>query len=68
MDPLAALMRALGTPDVTPELKRTIAEGVSQMAGGHSVSQLAQEENRLLVDLIKLRAQQVKVLAAEAHA
>ena len=68
MDPLVGIMKALGTPDVTPELKRTIAEGVSQMAGGHSVSQLAQEENRLLVDLIKLRAQQAKVLAAEAHA
>ena len=58
----------LGTPDVTPELKKTIAEGVSQMAGGHSVEQLAQEENKLLVDLIKLCAQQAKVLAAEAHA
>ena len=68
MDPLVGIMKTLGTPDVTPELKRTIAEGVSQMAGGHSVSQLAQEENRLLVDLIKLRAQQAKVLAAEAHA
>ena len=68
MDPLVGIMKTLGTPDVTPELKRTIAEGVSQMAGGHSVNQLAQEENRLLVDLIKLRAQQAKVLAAEAHA
>lgn len=68
MDPLAALMKALGTPDFTPELKKTIAEGVSQMAGGHSVEQLAQEENKLLVDLIKLRAQQARALAAEAHA
>ena len=68
MDPLVGLMKALGTPDVTPELKKTIAEGVSQMAGGHSVEQLAQEENRLLVDLIKLRAQQARVLASEAHA
>jgi 3-hydroxyacyl-CoA dehydrogenase len=68
MDPLVGLMKALGTPDVTPELKKTIADGVSQMAGGHSVEQLAQEENRLLVDLIKLRAQQAKALAAEAHA
>jgi len=67
-DPLAALMRALGTPDVTPEPKKTIAEGISQMAGGHSVEQLAQEENKLLVDLIKLRAQRAKVLVAEAHA
>src|ERR1700741_3605556 len=64
----AGLMKALGTPDVTPELKKTIAEGVSQMAGGHSVEQLAQEENKLLAALIKLRAQQARVLASEAHA
>jgi hypothetical protein len=38
------------------------------MVGGHSVEQLAQEENRLLVDLIKLRVQQAKVLMTEAHA
>jgi hypothetical protein len=68
MDPLAGLMKTLGTPNVTPEFKKTIAEGVSQMAGDRSVKQLAQEENRLLVDLIKLRAQQAKALAAEAHA
>jgi hypothetical protein len=68
MDPLVGLMKALGTPDVTPDLKKTIAEGVSQMAGDHSVEQLAQEENKLLVNLIKLRAQQAHVLAAEAHA
>ena len=43
-------------------------EGVSQIAGGHSVEPLPQEGNRLLVDLIKLRAQQANVLVAEAHA
>ena len=62
MDPLAGLMKALGTPDVTPELKKTIAEGVSKMAGDHSVEQLAQEENKVLVDLIKLRTQQGKAV------
>jgi len=36
--------------------QETIAEGVSQMAGGHSGEQLEQEENKLPVDLIKLRA------------
>jgi ribosomal protein L29 len=66
MDPLPGLMKTLGTPGVISELKKTIAEGVSQM--DHSVEQLAQEENRLLVDLIKLRVQQAKVLTTEAHA
>jgi len=68
MDPLVGLMKALGTPDVTQDVKKTIAEGVSQMAGDHSVEQLAQEENKLLVNLIKSRAQQAQVLAAQAHA
>jgi 3-hydroxyacyl-CoA dehydrogenase len=68
MDPLVGLMKALGTPDVTPELKKTIADGVSKIAGDHSVQQLAQEENRVLVELIKLRAQQGKALEEKIHA
>jgi hypothetical protein len=38
-------------------LKRTISEGVLQEAGNRSVEQLAEEENKLLVGLIGLRAQ-----------
>jgi 3-hydroxyacyl-CoA dehydrogenase len=55
MDPLAGLMKALGTPDVTPELKKTIADGVLQIAGNRSVEQLAHEENEKLVGLLNLR-------------
>ena len=57
MDPMAAMFKALGTPEVTPELKQTIAEGVLQEAGDRSVDQLAQEENELLVGLLRLRTQ-----------
>jgi 3-hydroxyacyl-CoA dehydrogenase len=57
MDPMAAMFKALGAPEVTPELKQTIAEGVLQEAGDRSVDQLAQEENELLVGLLRLRAQ-----------
>ena len=60
-------MKALGAADVTPELQKTIAEEVSQVAGGHSIEQLPQDENKLLVDFIKLRAEQAGVLVAEAH-
>jgi 3-hydroxyacyl-CoA dehydrogenase len=56
MDPMAVTIRNLGSPDVTPELKRTITEGVLQEAGNRSVEQLAQKENELLVGLLKLRA------------
>src|SRR5439155_3297948 len=57
MDPLAGMIKVLGTPDITPELKQTIVEGVLGEAGNRSVDQLAQEENKLLVGLIRLRAQ-----------
>jgi 3-hydroxyacyl-CoA dehydrogenase len=56
MDPMAVTIRNLGSPDVTPELKKTITEGVLQEAGNRSVEQLAQKENELLVGLLKLRA------------
>ena len=67
MDPMAALIKTLGTPDVTAELKKTITDGVLQEAGNHSQEQLAQEENELLLGLIRLRAQ-AKVPEAERHA
>ena len=65
MDPMAGLIKTLGTPDVTPELKKTIAEGVLQEAGDHSVDQLAQNENELLVGLLRLRSRQAPRRAVE---
>jgi carnitine 3-dehydrogenase len=55
MDPLAAMIKTVGSPDVTPELKQTIAEGVLREAGSHSVEQLAQAENDVLIGLLRLR-------------
>ena len=68
MDPLAGMIKTLGTPDITPELKQTIAEAVLQEAGNRSVEQLAQEENAVLLGLIRLRAQQAKAADAETGA
>jgi hypothetical protein len=45
--------------DENPELKRAIADGVLQEAGNRSVEQLAREENKLLVGLLRLRAHDV---------
>jgi len=56
MDPMAGMFKVLGNPEITPDLKRTIAEGVLQEAGGRSVEQLAKEENELLIGLLRLRA------------
>jgi 3-hydroxyacyl-CoA dehydrogenase len=57
MDPLAAMIKTLGSPDVTPELKQTIVDGVLHEAGNRSVDQLAQEENQLLIGLLRSRSQ-----------
>jgi len=56
MDPMAGLMKTLGTPNVTPELKQIIADGVLQMAGNRSVEQLAEEENTVLTEFFSDRA------------
>jgi carnitine 3-dehydrogenase len=68
MEGMAAGFKDLGNPDVTPELKKTITEGVLQEAGDRSVEQLAQKENELLVGLIRLRAQQGRARGVEEHA
>jgi 3-hydroxyacyl-CoA dehydrogenase len=56
MGPLTGLMKTLGTPDVTEDLKQSIVDGVLGETGSHSVEQLAQEENEVLVGLLALRA------------
>ncbi len=56
MDPLVAMMKTLGTPEITPQLKQTIVDAVLKEAGGRSVEQLAREENSVLIGLLKLRS------------
>jgi 3-hydroxyacyl-CoA dehydrogenase len=56
MDPLAGMMKTLGTPEITPQLKQTVVDAVLKEAGGRSVEQLAREENSVLIALLKHRA------------
>lgn len=55
MPPLEGMMKALGTPNITPELEQNVINGVMREAAGRPVDQLAQEENRVLIGLLKLR-------------
>ena len=57
MPPLEGMMKALGTPNITPELKQKVVSGVMREAAARSVDQLSQEENRVLIGLLKLREQ-----------
>jgi carnitine 3-dehydrogenase len=56
MDPLAGMMKALGTPNITPELKQKVVDGVMREAGNRSVDELAQAENEVIIELLRLRA------------
>ena len=51
MDPLQGMMKVLGTPNITPQLKQTVIDGVTREAGGRSVEQLARDENRVMIGL-----------------
>src|SRR3984957_8981771 len=56
MEPLAGMMKVLGTPNITPHLKQTIIDGVQREAAGRSVAQLAMKENEVIIGLLRLRA------------
>ena len=56
MGPMETWMKALGTPNITPELKQTVADAVLQIAGNRSVEQLAAEENEVVTGLLSSRA------------
>ena len=56
METLTAMMKTLGNPQVSPELKQAIADGVMREAAGRSVDELAREENEVIIGLLKLRA------------
>src|SRR5205807_5608870 len=65
MEPLAGMMKVLGTPNITPHLKQTIIDGVLREAAGRSVEELAKNENEVLIGLQKLRANGESAPAAE---
>jgi carnitine 3-dehydrogenase len=56
MPPLAGMIKALSTPDVTDALKQSVVDGVTKEAGTRSVDELAKRENDVLVGLLALRA------------
>jgi carnitine 3-dehydrogenase len=56
MEPLTGMMKSLGNPQITPQLKQIIIDGVTRETESRSVDDLAQEENKLIVGYLALRA------------
>ena len=55
-------MRKLEMPDVTPALMQTVIDGVLKEANGQSVEQLAEAENKVVLELLALRAKEGRIL------
>jgi 3-hydroxyacyl-CoA dehydrogenase len=56
MGPMADMWKVLGDPELTPELKRTIVDGVLEEAGDRTVDELAGERDAMLLALQAVRA------------
>lgn len=56
MEGFAGLMRKLEMPEITPTLMQTVIDGVLKEARGQSVDQLAKIENKIVLELLQLRA------------
>jgi 3-hydroxyacyl-CoA dehydrogenase len=58
---LLPVLDSLGTPQITPELKQKVSDGVLEEAGKRSVEQLANGENEQLLGLLRIRTQAAAV-------
>ena len=55
--PVTAWWKALGSPELTPELRQKLIDGVKAEVGSRSIPELAEERDRILLGLLALRAQ-----------
>ncbi|MCP3705581.1 3-hydroxyacyl-CoA dehydrogenase NAD-binding domain-containing protein [Paraburkholderia sp. CNPSo 3274] len=53
--PMTAWWKALGSPELTPNMQQAIIDGARREAAGQSVGDLAAQCERMLLDLLKLR-------------
>jgi carnitine 3-dehydrogenase len=57
MGPMTDFWKVLGNPQLTPQLKQTIVDGVLGEAAGRSVDEITEERDRLLLGLLRVRAE-----------
>lgn len=53
--PITAWWKALGSPELTPELRQKLIDGVNAEVGSRSIQELAEERDRILLGLLALR-------------
>jgi hypothetical protein len=52
---MTAWWHTLGAPELTPEVRTAIIEGIREEAGARSVSELAAHRDKVLLGLLSLR-------------
>lgn len=68
MDPMVRMWRALGNPEMTPELKQRIVDGVLDVANGRSIDELAAQRDAMLFGLQAVRDKHEAPARAPTHA
>ncbi len=53
--PITAWWKALGSPELTPQLRQKLIDGVQAEVGSRSIQELAEERDRVLLGLLALR-------------
>jgi hypothetical protein len=53
--PITAWWKALGSSELTPELRQKLIDGVKAEVGSRSIQELAEERDRVLLGLLALR-------------
>jgi 3-hydroxyacyl-CoA dehydrogenase len=56
--PMTAWWKVLGNPQITPEVRKAVVEGVLNEAGTRSLDALASQRDEVLLGLLKLRAKE----------
>lgn len=54
--PLTAIWKALGSPELTPQVRQKLIDGVHAEAGSRTIDELATQRDEVLLGLLELRA------------
>src|SRR5262249_37989785 len=66
--PMMASWKSLGAPVLTPEVQKTLIEGVHAEVGSRSIQELEAERDEILLGLIELRGKPHDEGARRSHA
>jgi 3-hydroxyacyl-CoA dehydrogenase len=64
--PMTHSWKSLGAPELTPDVQRTLIDGVHAEVGGRTIAELEAERDTLLLGLLELRAHYAEAAVAKA--